>query len=267
MTQRDPFSWADDYQRLQMSRAAAESNDAQNALMSMFNEEAARQRPYSDLPVDLAKQNNLYKNMYSNAIGKEQFKADNNFKVPKDALNFGANIADRLAGDLGISREAAAGIVGNLASETGNFQYMQEIEPVVPGSRGGAGWAMWTGPRRKDFERFTGGDTSSPEANYAYLVHDLKNNYPQVLEQLRQTNNPLQAAKIIHDQFLIPGVPHLRKSAMSTQKIYETMNMNAGKRVVGDAEYDRRRARTQSTADNNNAFGSDIKLSFDNVGS
>ena len=144
MAQRDPFSWADQFAQTQHSRASQESGDAQNMLMNVFAQEAARQRPWSDLPVDLAKQNNMYDRMYSNAIGKESFKAD--MKVPKDAINFGANIAGRLANDLGISVEAASGIVGNLASETGDFKHMQELKPVVPGSRGGAGWAMWTGP-------------------------------------------------------------------------------------------------------------------------
>lgn len=263
MQQRDPFSWAEDYARNQNAMAAQENGDAQQMLMGIFQQEAARQRPFNDLPVDLAKQNNMYDRQFGNSIGRETFKQEG--KVPKDAVAFGANIAGRLANDLGISVEAASGIVGNLASETGDFKYMQELKPVVPGSRGGAGWAMWTGPRRRDFEAYTNGNTTDPEANYAYLVHDLKDNYPQVLAKLRQANNPLAAARIIHDEFLIPGVPHLRKSALRSQQIYETFNTNKGKQVVGDAEYDRRQARkTASSGDNKNtAFGKEIKITLD----
>lgn len=262
MEQRDPFSWADDYSRTQHTRAAQENNDSQRMLLSVFAEEAARQRPYSDLPVDLAKQNNSAKNSMNLMYGKAEAKAGD---IPKDSLSFGANIADRLAKDLGISVEAASGVAGNLASETGGFKHLQELKPVVPGSRGGAGWAMWTGPRRRDFEKFTGGDTTSPEANYRYLVHDLQANYPQVLAKLRSTNNPLQAASVIHNEFLMPGVPHLRKSALNSQKIYETFNATKNKQVVGDSEYDRRQQRKAATsgASANQAFGNDIKLTFD----
>jgi hypothetical protein len=144
---------------------------------------------------------------------------------------------------------------------------MQELNPVVPGSRGGAGWSMWTGPRRRDFENFTGGDTTSPEANYAYLVHDLQQNYPQVLAKLKATDDPVTAARIFHDEYLNPGVPHTRRSALRATQIYSTFNTGEAKRVVGDAEYDRREARKKALAskDSGNAFGTDIKLSFDDI--
>lgn len=264
MAQRDPFSWAENYARTQHTRAAQESGDAQNALMNMFTQEAARQKPYNDLPVDLAKQNNAYNNQIQMQQYNTQMKA---FDAPTDVMGFSTNLIERLSKDLNISVEAASGIVGNLASETGDFKHLQELNPVVPGSRGGAGWAMWTGPRRKDFEAFTGGDTTNPEANYAYLVHDLKDNYPQVLAQLQQTNNPLAAAKIIHDKFLIPGVPHLRKSAVRSQQFYEAFNTGKAKQIAGDAEYDRRSARSGPTVGQqaNQAFGQEIAVNFNNV--
>jgi soluble lytic murein transglycosylase-like protein len=58
MAQRDPFSWASDFAGTQHTRAAQEASHGQNALLQVFAQEAARQRPWSDLPVDLAKQNN-----------------------------------------------------------------------------------------------------------------------------------------------------------------------------------------------------------------
>lgn len=240
----DPFQVADQYNQQMTQLGAQGEANAQNALMRMFATEAARQAPWADLPVDLAKQNNQSANMLKLYGGKEQIKqASGNFKVPADAAAFGSKVINDLTGDLGISAGAASGLVGNLASETGNFRHLQELDPVVPGSRGGAGWAMWTGPRRKDFEAYTGGNTTSPEANYAYLVHDLQENYPQVLEKLRQTDNPLVAAQIIHNEYLKPGIPHLRKSAVTAQKYYENFNVSQNKRVAGDAEYDRRQAR------------------------
>lgn len=242
---RDPFSWAAEYNNDMTQLGARNEENAQNTLMRMFLTEASRQAPWSDLPVDLAKQNNYSQQMMGRQIGVMDYKNQNG-PLPKDIAAFSNNLIEKSSKDLGISPGAAAGLVGNLASETGNFKYMQELKPVVPGSKGGAGWAMWTGPRRDDFERFTGGDTTSPEANYAYLIHDLKQNYPQVLAQLQQTDNPMVAAQIIHDQYLIPGVKHLRKSAVSAQQLYAGYNTGMVKREAGDAEYDRRQARKKA---------------------
>lgn len=246
----DPFEQADQQSRLNYTAGLQNEQNAQNALMQMFQTEAARQQPWAQLPTDLARQNNQYRNMFNNAVMKDQYdQSSGNFKIPADAAALGSTLIGNLSKDLGISPGAAAGLVGNLASETGNFKHLQELEPVVPGSRGGAGWAMWTGPRRKDFERFTGGDTTSFDANYKYLVHDLQHNYPQVLARLKQTDNPLQAAQIIHDTYLIPGVKHQRKSAINAQKYYESFTTTMNKQVAGDAEYDRRQARKAGSGD------------------
>lgn len=251
----DPFVAANQFSQQQYNAGLQGEQNAQNVLMNMFQQEAARQRPWSDLPVDLAKQNNASMNAFGNQKAMYDYKQQQgDFNVPADAVAFGSNIIGNLSKDLGISVEAASGIVGNLASETGNFRHMQELQSVVPGSRGGAGWAMWTGPRRRDFEVFTKGDTTSPEANYAYLVHDIKNNYPQVWKQLQQTNDPLKAAEIIHNQYLRPGVPHLRRSALNARKYYEGYNVSQNKRVAGDAEYDRRQARLGNDEDSKTKF-------------
>ncbi len=53
----DPFSWAKEFAAQSNSRAAQDYNDAQQSLMAMFRTEAARQAPWADLPLDLAKMN------------------------------------------------------------------------------------------------------------------------------------------------------------------------------------------------------------------
>lgn len=72
---KDPFSWAEDYNRQMTSLGAQGEQNAQNTLMQMFETEARRQAPWSDLPVDLAKQNNQYANMYNNSVATAQAKA------------------------------------------------------------------------------------------------------------------------------------------------------------------------------------------------
>jgi len=127
-----------------------------------------------------------------------------------------------LTRDLGVTPEVAAGIVGQLGYESDGLQGINERQPVVPGSRGGFGWAQWTGPRRKQFEAWAGGqglDIASPEANYGFLVHELKNTpESRVLERLQGVSDPQQAGKIFTDTFLRPGIPAYDKRASWTEK-------------------------------------------------
>lgn len=109
--------------------------------------------------------------------------------------------------DLGLSRHATAGLLGNFAGETGNWTSIQELDPLIEGSRGGGGWAQWTGPRRRDFEAYAasrGLDTRSYEANYGYAVHDLTNNYPHVLSRLRNAQSPEEATWIVRAYYETP---------------------------------------------------------------
>lgn len=71
----------------------------------------------------------------------------------------------------------AAAIFGNLGHESLGFTKLQEISPTVKGSKGGYGWAQWTGPRRRAFEAWCkkhGKDPAADATNYAYLFLELK---------------------------------------------------------------------------------------------
>lgn len=71
----------------------------------------------------------------------------------------------------------AAAIFGNLGHESLGFTALQEIKPTVKGSKGGWGWAQWTGPRRRAFEAWCkkhGKDPAADATNYAYLYLELK---------------------------------------------------------------------------------------------
>jgi len=125
----------------------------------------------------------------------------------------GKRLTQDLMRDFGLTREQAAGFVGNLDHETGGFKFMQEIEPVVPGSRGGYGFAQWTGPRRRAFEAWAEENNlplDSYEANYGYLRHELENTSEgSVLDPLRNAANVTDAATIVSEKFLRPGKPNL----------------------------------------------------------
>lgn len=94
----------------------------------------------------------------------------------------------RLQVDLAIQQVHAAGILGNLGFESAGFTKLQEIKPLVASSRGGAGCAMWTGPRRIAFEKYAvdhklalDGDA----ANYAFLCEELRTTHAYCLRSLR----------------------------------------------------------------------------------
>lgn len=121
-------------------------------------------------------------------------------------------IASDLSRDLGLQPHQAAAVVGNLGTETGGFKHMQELNPIVPGSRGGLGWAQWTGPRRRQFEAWSaanGLDPTSYEANYGFLKHELTATPEgKVLDSLRAAPDVASATSIFEKQFLRPGIPH-----------------------------------------------------------
>ena len=126
-----------------------------------------------------------------------------------------ASVAPRLIGDLskdfGLTPEQAAGVVGQLGHESAGFGTLQEVSPTVPGSRGGYGYAQWTGPRRKAFEEYAatnGLDPASYEANYGFLAYELRNT-PEgaVLQDVAAAPDAMTAGRIFTDKFLRPGVP------------------------------------------------------------
>lgn len=125
--------------------------------------------------------------------------------------DIGGRLAADLQRDFGLKPEQAAGVVGNLAHESGNFRTLQEIKPMVPGSRGGFGYAQWTGPRRIAFEQYAhqnGLDPTSYEANYGFLKHELQNTGEgRVLGALRSAGDVNTATQVFSNQFLRPGIP------------------------------------------------------------
>lgn len=135
-------------------------------------------------------------------------------------------IAPRLVSDLSkdfqLTPEQAAGVVGQLGHESAGFGKLQEVNPLVPGSRGGYGYAQWTGPRRKDFEAWAGSnnlDPNSYEANYGFLRNELANS-PEgaVLPDLRAAPDAMTAGRVFTDKFLRPGIPNYDSRAGWTQK-------------------------------------------------
>lgn len=118
-------------------------------------------------------------------------------------------VLERLMADHGLTREQAAGIVGNLGHESGGFKHYQELAPTVPGSRGGAGWAQWTGPRRVAFEKWAaekGLDPKSDEASYGFLTQGEPEEWNRALAAVKQHNTIDGATRAFENTYERSGV-------------------------------------------------------------
>lgn len=128
------------------------------------------------------------------------------FDMPKVGLweERGGWVVRRLAHDLRLSLEQAAGLVGNLGHESVGFTRLQEQRPVVKGSRGGYGWAQWTGPRRRAFEdwcRARSLATNSDEANYGFLVKELTGPEKGFAARLSECETLEEACRLTHKEY------------------------------------------------------------------
>lgn len=129
-----------------------------------------------------------------------------------DTDTIAATLLSDLKRDFGLTNEQAAGVVGNLMHESAGFNTLQEISPVVQGSRGGFGYAQWTGDRRKAFDSYVksaGLDPNSYEANYGFLRHEIQTN-PYERKQfmtVKKADTAAEAARLVSENYLRPGVP------------------------------------------------------------
>jgi Phage tail lysozyme len=125
--------------------------------------------------------------------------------APAGFAPIASSLMQELQTEFGLQPHQAAGLVGNLAYETGGFRQMQEGRPRA--GRGGYGYAQWTGPRRRAFEAFAaqrGLAPSSHEANVAFLKHELSTSHSGFLEQLGKTGSVEEASRLTHRVYETP---------------------------------------------------------------
>jgi hypothetical protein len=127
--------------------------------------------------------------------------------VKKGTETFAAKapgIMAKLIADFGLKDFQAAGILGNIGLECDGFREMQEKKPLIPGSRGGFGWAQWTGSRRTQFEAFckkNGLSQLSDAANYGYLRDELMNTQAMSIAALQKTTSISRAVRSFEETF------------------------------------------------------------------
>lgn len=121
----------------------------------------------------------------------------------------------------GLPPHIAAGFAGNFEVESGFDPAVNEIAPLVPGSRGGFGLSQWTGPRRRQLEAFAqqdGRSLSDVDLQLDFLMHELGTTEKNAASAIMKAQTPQEAAKLVSEKFLRPGIPHLdRRIAAATR--------------------------------------------------
>jgi Phage tail lysozyme len=133
------------------------------------------------------------------------------FDMPEAGASFeerGGWVLNALMADLGLTQNQAAGIVGNIGAESVEFRTLQEMAPTVAGSRGGYGWAQWTGSRRRAFEEWCADEGLWPytdEANYGFLYVELTGSHAYCVKALRRETELSRCVFVFGRLFEAPG--------------------------------------------------------------
>tara|TARA_R100000541_G_scaffold48093_1_gene55139 strand:+ start:1074 stop:1940 length:867 start_codon:yes stop_codon:yes gene_type:complete len=138
--------------------------------------------------------------------------------------NIGHEMMVRFTKELGLKPFQAAALVGNANYETGNFKFMDELEPEVLGSKGGINIFQYTGLkpglRRYNFEKYAkekGLNTRDFKSGIEFSIHELtKGDQKRVLKELLKAETPQEANKIVVEQYLKPNPKKTNMSARET---------------------------------------------------
>lgn len=132
-----------------------------------------------------------------------------------DAMSTEGRIVKGLT-DRGLPEHVAQGFVMNFRDESGLNPGINEIEPLVPGSRGGFGLAQWTGPRRRQLEAFAaerGAPVDDMDLQMDFLVQELQGTEANAGRTILSTRNRSEAAQAIVNDFLRPAEEHRARRA------------------------------------------------------
>lgn len=128
--------------------------------------------------------------------------------------------------DFDLDLLSACAVFGNAGHESNGFKSLQELKPLVPGSKGGYGIMQWTGPRRRDYEAYCSRNKLNPadmESNYKFLFVELKGPEGKVVPLLRKTQSLEGKTKVFMKAFLRPGIPHLDSRIVWAKRAYEAV--------------------------------------------
>jgi uncharacterized protein (TIGR02594 family) len=110
----------------------------------------------------------------------------------------------------GLTLIQAAAILGNIGHECGAFTTLHQIG--MANGQGGHGWCQWDGSRRRTFLAFASSldlDWSQDEANYRFLIQELRGSEGNALTSLLQQTTLEAAVEDFDAKFERSGVKHM----------------------------------------------------------
>lgn len=114
----------------------------------------------------------------------------------------------------GLPSHVAEAFVHNMKDESGLRPDINEIEPLVKGSRGGFGLYQLTGPRRRQYEAFAqsrGVDVGDVDAQLDFLTHELDTTEKRAAKRILGASTTGAAAAAIVNDFLRPAEQHRKR--------------------------------------------------------
>jgi hypothetical protein len=115
---------------------------------------------------------------------------------------------------IGITREGAIGLIGNILGESQANPQAAERSPKI-GGRGGIGIVQWTASRRRNLEKAAGNDNNKIiDINFQleYLEKELQQSYSTVLNKLKTSKSIEDSTIFVLEKFEIPATFLNRKS-------------------------------------------------------
>ena len=144
--------------------------------------------------------------------------------VTGSAVDKGVPIAKKFASTFGLTNEAAAGMAGNFAFESGGFipgireggPFGSNSKPWPKGTVGrGYGWAQWTnsvpGDRYDKFIESYGGDYNKIPTNadnFKFVVKEINGSAEKLPEKFKKMNDAAAAAVWFRKNWERPSIPH-----------------------------------------------------------
>jgi hypothetical protein len=111
----------------------------------------------------------------------------------------------------GMPPHIATAFAWNMKDESGLDAGINEIEPLVEGSRGGFGLYQLTGPRRVAYEEFArkrGVNAADPDAQLDFMMNELKTTERRAAKSIYGSRTTGEAAAAIVNDFLRPHETH-----------------------------------------------------------
>jgi hypothetical protein len=163
-------------------------------------------------------------------------------------------MARNLMRDLGLTADQAAGIVGNMAAESGVEN--ARVQGSSPGTKGvlkvdgvtGYGIVQWTSQGRQqalaDYAKSRGVDLSKPlsmDIEYQFFLKEFKGKYGHVLSQLKQAQDVKTASTIFMQQYEVPDGYKTEAKIMErynmSKPIYDKLAAGQGIATAGPGTY------------------------------